>query len=318
MINSEITSSLASGCFLNIDKPVGITSFDVIFKMRKLLAEKSLGHAGTLDPFATGVLPVAVKKGTKLIQYLVDSDKEYIADVRFGARSSSYDLTGELTNVLDDRQLRDFVINISDLEELLADFVGEKEQLPPKVSALKINGKRAYELARTGVDFELKPRLVQLKSVQILSFVWPDLRIRVNCGKGFYVRSLANDLGERLGVGAYLTALRRTRVGCFRVENAISLSGLAEVVDEVEAGKLSNFVDQSYFMNLTDFWREINQKVILLDEHLFAELKFGRFIDNLQLPDLVEGEICGAILNGKLVCLVLALPGAKLKMKLML
>jgi hypothetical protein len=96
------------------------------------------------------------------------------------------------------------------------------------------------------------------------------------------------------------------------------LSGLAEVVDEVEAGKLSNFVDQSYFMNLTDFWREINQKVILLDEHLFAELKFGRFIDNLQLPDLVEGEICGAILNGKLVCLVLALPGAKLKMKLML
>jgi len=334
MVSSKISLNLASGCFLNIDKPIGLTSFDVIFKMRKLLTEKSLGHAGTLDPFATGVLPVAVRKGTKLIQYLVDSDKEYIADVRFGARSSTYDLTGELTTVLGERELSDFGIDLSGLEKLLADFVGEKEQLPPKVSALKINGKRAYELARLGVDFELKPRLVQLKSVQILSFDWPNLRIKVNCGKGFYVRSLANDLGERLGVGAYLTALRRTRVGSFRIEDAISLSDLGEVVGSSEdvdgvddfgfAAKAdgknhsNNFFDQSWFCDLTTFWRQTKQKTIFLDEDLFAELKFGRYIDNLQRPDLATGEVCGAILNDKLVCLLVALPGAKLKMKLML
>lgn len=325
MINSEISSSLASGCFLNIDKQAGITSFDVIFKLRKLLGEKSLGHAGTLDPFATGVLPVAVKKGTKLIQYLVDSDKEYVADLRFGAKSSTYDLTGELTTVLNEREIGDFAINLKDLEKLLADFVGEKEQLPPKISALKINGKRAYELARTGVDFELKPRLVELKSVQILSFAWPNLRIRVNCGKGFYVRSLAHDLGDRLGTGAYLTALRRTRVGSFRIEDAVSLTDLAvcldnagEINEAYDAGRLNNFIDQSFFVNLTDFWQQSAQKTILIDENLFTELKFGRFIDNLQLPDLAEGEVCGAFLDGKLVCLVVALSGAKLKMKLLL
>ena len=201
--------------FLNIYKPAGITSHDVVARLRRALKIKQIGHAGTLDPFAQGVLPVAVGKATRLIEFLTD-DKEYIATVNFGQATTTYDIEGEVT-FESDRQVSE-----AEIIEALKDFQGDILQTPPMYSAIKVNGKKLYDYARKGQEVEVKPREVNIET-KLLEFDGHSAQIHVKCSKGTYIRSIAHDLGQKLGVGAHLTKLVRIRAGKFSVENSTPL-----------------------------------------------------------------------------------------------
>lgn len=212
--------------FLNIDKPKGMTSHDVVSRLRKITKIKQIGHTGTLDPFATGVLPVCIGKATRLIEYLQD-DKEYIAEVQFGKNTDTYDLDGQVTDVFDVK------ISEEDLVNVLPKFRGEISQLPPIYSAIKVNGKKLYDYARKGEEVEIQPRKVTITKLELLSFDKENqlAQIVVGCSKGTYIRSLAYDIGKELNCGAYLSALKRTKAGKFIIENSISLENLKEQSD---------------------------------------------------------------------------------------
>jgi tRNA pseudouridine55 synthase len=211
----------------NIDKPEGLTSHDVVARVRRISGQKKAGHAGTLDPMATGVLPVVLGKATRLVEYLADADKAYRATVMLGAASDTYDREGTITPTPDAAMpTRDQV------EQALQQFRGEIEQLPPMHSAIKIGGKKLYELARQGLEVERQPRRVTITRLGLEVYWPPELQIFVECSKGTYIRSLAFDLGVALGTGAYLQALVRTRHGPFAVEGATTLEGLEAAFKE--------------------------------------------------------------------------------------
>ena len=205
--------------FLNIYKPVGMTSHDVVAVLRRITKIKQIGHTGTLDPFAQGVLPVCIGKATRLIEYLPD-DKEYIATVQFGSATTTYDVEGEVTFTSDKK--------ISATEIDLKPFEGEIEQFPPIYSAIKVNGKKLYEYAREGKEVEIKPRNVTIEKIELKNFneQTQQAEILIKCSKGTYIRSIAHDLGQNLGVGAHLIKLVRTQAGKFRVENSVQLDGI--------------------------------------------------------------------------------------------
>ena len=198
-----------------------MTSFDVIAILRKITHIKQIGHSGTLDPFATGVLPICIGKSTRLIEYL-DDDKEYIATVKFGADTDTYDLEGQILKTYETK------ISKSQLEMVLDDFKGEIEQYPPKYSAIKVNGKKLYEYARKGQEVEIKPRKVYISKIELLEFDEQNqiAKIIVGCSKGTYIRSIAYDIGQKLNCGRYLIALERTKAGKFTIENAIKLDDI--------------------------------------------------------------------------------------------
>lgn len=206
---------------LFIDKPSGMTSFDVIRELRKKLKIRKMGHAGTLDPLATGLLIIALESATKEISNYMNLPKEYEVLIEFGKISDSYDADGEIkeTGNLKGIARKDF-------EELLKDFIGEIDQMPPAFSAKRIKGQRAYDLARKGLKVDLKPNKVRIFSIEILDWKWPTVSLRVKCGKGTYIRSLAHDLGQRLGCGGYVKELRRTAIGEFRVPDAQKLDNI--------------------------------------------------------------------------------------------
>ncbi len=217
--------------FLNVYKPKGLTSHDVVAKLRRVTKVKQIGHTGTLDPFATGVLPVCIGKATRLIEYLED-DKEYLATVQFGKNTDSYDIDGEVTATFDKR------VNQDEVEDVLGNFRGEIMQLPPIYSAVKVNGKKLYEYARKGEEVEIEPRKVFISKLELLDFdvETQSAKLLVACSKGTYIRSIAYDVGRMLGCGGYLTALERTKAGKFKVETAIrleDLSGLSVVVNHL-------------------------------------------------------------------------------------
>ncbi len=209
--------------FLLIDKPTGITSFEVVKQLRKLTGEKSIGHAGTLDPLATGLLVIALGEGTKLLEYFVGCDKEYEVVGHFGFVSDTYDADGLISKVSED-----FVAEEKVKEVISAKFLGEISQVPPKFSALKVGGRKAYHLARKGEAFELKSRTIKVGRFDVKSFDWPRVAFKVACSTGTYIRSLIHDLGAELGVGAYVEKLRRTRVGEFEVTRACLLDNNIE------------------------------------------------------------------------------------------
>jgi tRNA pseudouridine55 synthase len=207
----------------NIDKPEGMTSHDVVQAVRKKLNTSKVGHLGTLDPMATGVLPVSVGKATRLAQFVSSSPKEYEGELRFGFATNTYDREGVPTT-----EERPFQGN---LDEAVRSLTGTIEQVPPPFSAKKIGGIPAYKLARRNRSVEMSASRVEVESFEILSLQLPLLRFRVVCSPGTYIRSLAHDLGQRMGCGAHLTALRRTRSGDFQIRDAIAL-------DKVSAGTL--------------------------------------------------------------------------------
>ena len=198
-----------------------MTSFDVIAVLRKITHIKQIGHSGTLDPFATGVLPVCIGKSTRLIEYL-DDDKEYIATVKFGADTDTYDLEGQIVKTYETE------ISKSQLEMALNDFKGEIEQYPPKYSAIKVNGKKLYEYARKGQEVEIKPRKVYISKIELLEFDEQNqiAKIIIGCSKGTYIRSIAYDMGQKLNCGGHLIALERTKAGKFTIENAVKLDDI--------------------------------------------------------------------------------------------
>jgi len=206
---------------LVIDKPGGLTSHDVVAAARRALEEKRIGHTGTLDPIATGVLPLACGRATRLVRFLTASDKEYEAEIRLGLATDTYDVTGR------EVMRSDAVPARGDVAAALATLTGEYLQLPPPYSAKKIAGRRAYELARADVAVQPAPAPVRVERLDLVDVRANVAAVRLTCSAGFYVRSLAHELGVRLGIGACLETLRRTRSGQFGLHDAVTLEGLA-------------------------------------------------------------------------------------------
>ncbi len=232
--------------FLNIYKPKGMTSFDVVAILRRVTHIKQIGHTGTLDPFATGVLPICIGKSTKLIEYLED-DKEYIATVQFGANTDTYDLEGEVTQTFSKTIKKELI------EETLKYFEGETEQLPPVYSAIKVNGKKLYEYARQGQQVEIKPRKIFVSKIELLEFDEnkQTAKILIACSKGTYIRSIAYDLGQKLNCGGHLIALERTKAGMFKLNNAVRLEEIKsiEVVEKLLINPLEVMPQNRYMLD---------------------------------------------------------------------
>jgi tRNA pseudouridine55 synthase len=211
---------------LLIDKPAGMTSHDVVDRVRKVFSTRKVGHAGTLDPFATGLLIVGVGDATKRLQTYVGLDKTYEATARLGATSDTFDPEGMISE-LPSTVYR--LPSLDDVERVLDRFRGGYDQKAPLHSAKKIGGKKLYELARKGTATEeMRPtKHVEITELTVTDYAWPDLTFRVRCSSGTYIRSLADDIGRELGCGAYLTALRRTAIGAYRIEDSTTLEGLA-------------------------------------------------------------------------------------------
>lgn len=251
--------------FLLVDKGKGMTSFDVVYKVRKWAQEKRVGHAGTLDPLATGLLIVAIGEATKVLEYLIGFDKEYEVVGRFGAASDTFDAEGKI-EVLSEKDMKKYekMTQKSFEENVLPKFLGEINQVPPKYSALKIDGKRAMDLARDGKEFEMKSRKVMIHDLKIVKFDWPEVLIKVKCGSGTYIRSLINDMGELVGCGAYVKELRRVSIDRYNVENAIEIS------------RDFDFVNKNIEQDLVSLEKMLSHwpKIELTDEE-FALLKNG-------------------------------------------
>ena len=207
---------------LYFDKPLGWTSFNLVNRVRGVLSRHlgvkklKVGHAGTLDPLATGVMILCTGKNTKLIESFQYQTKEYVATIKLGATTPSFDLETEIDAEYPTEHITEELV-----KETLAKFIGEIQQIPPTYSAIKINGKRAYEYARKGDEVELKPKTLVIDEIELLEYKMPEIVVRVVCSKGTYIRALARDIGEALQSGGHLTALRRTRIGDIRVENCL-------------------------------------------------------------------------------------------------
>jgi tRNA pseudouridine55 synthase len=205
----------------NVHKPTGMTSHDVVAKMRKLLKQRRVGHAGTLDPAASGVLPICVGQGTRVAEYLSESGKAYRATIICGVETDTYDVEGEVTRTASTEML-----DLAGLEAALEHFRGPQMQIPPRYSAIKIQGQAAYKRARAGEELALEARPIEITRLEIVAWHNPTLTLDVECSKGTYIRSLAYDLGRALGCGAHLGGLVRTRSGPFRLEESVTLADL--------------------------------------------------------------------------------------------
>lgn len=209
---------------INIYKEAGFTSHDVVAKLRGIIKQKKIGHTGTLDPDATGVLPVCLGNATKLCDMMTDKSKEYEACLLLGVTTDTQDMSGRLLTksavTCTEEEARNAVMS----------FVGGYEQIPPMYSAIKVDGRKLYELARKGIEIERKPRHVDIPKIEIIACSLPELRFRVSCSKGTYIRALCADIGDKLGCGAAMKSLVRTRVGSFLIEDAYKLSEVEEMM----------------------------------------------------------------------------------------
>jgi tRNA pseudouridine55 synthase len=222
-------NTFEEGKVILIDKPLRWTSFDVIRKIRNLIRIKKVGHAGTLDPLATGLLIVCTGKFTKRINEYMAQEKEYTGTFTLGAITASYDLEQETTDFKPVEHLSD-----EEIRSATKLFTGEIMQVPPSHSAIQINGKRVYELARQGKEVIIEPRKVTVSAFEITTIELPVLHFRIICGTGTYIRSIAHDLGAALGCGGHLSSLRRTRIGGFSAENAMTMEAFEEEVEKLK------------------------------------------------------------------------------------
>ncbi len=223
---------------INILKPTGMTSHDVVSAVRKILNTKKVGHTGTLDPDASGVLPICVGKATKVSEFILNKDKEYLCEMTLGTSTDTYDSSGTILN-----RSKDIYFDIDDIEKAFDKQRGEIEQFPPVYSALKVNGKRMCDLVRSGREDEivLKSRKVNIKNLDILRFEKNKVVFKVECSKGTYVRSICHDIGEELGCGAHMSLLIRTSSGMFKLEDSITLEELhSRYNDGTLEGHLNN------------------------------------------------------------------------------
>ena len=222
-----MTDRLLGSGLIIVDKPAGMTSHDVISRLRRIFGTRRIGHAGTLDPLASGVMILCTGRHTKRIEELQAGRKEYIADIRLGATTPTFDRESEPDTHFPTEHITPELV-----AEALKRFVGPIDQVPPTFSAVKVDGRRAYDLARKGRDFELKAKPIVIDELELLECKLPDLKVRVLCSKGTYIRALARDIGQALGSGGYLTDLRRTRVGDYSIDQCITLEELEHFLHE--------------------------------------------------------------------------------------
>jgi tRNA pseudouridine55 synthase len=228
------------GGILLVNKPADITSHDVVVEIRKLFHTKKVGHAGTLDPFATGLLLLCLDEATRIVEYLVNRDKEYVAVMKLGESTDTQDCTG---HVLEKREIPSF--SEDEISKTFAQFVGELSQVPPMFSARKVRGKRLYELARRGEVIERAAQNVRIYELEIFDITLPYIRFRVVCSKGTYIRTLAHDIGKSLGCCAHLSVLERTRIGQFSLKDAVSLEQLSQTVQQSDDTRFLIPVDEA-------------------------------------------------------------------------
>ena len=228
-ISSLQDADFLAGSLILVDKPKGWTSFDVVNKVRWLIRKKynvkniKVGHSGTLDPMATGLLLICTGKYTKELQHLTGLDKKYTGEITLGIETATYDAEGE---IIFEKEVP--VLTREEIETILSQFKGEIDQYPPAYSAIKKDGKKLYELARAGKEVVLESRKVKVYDIQLLSVNSPILQILIHCGSGFYVRSLAHDVGKKIGCGGHLSALKRTEIGAYSLESAFTVQEIEE------------------------------------------------------------------------------------------
>ena len=269
---------------LVVNKPEGFTSFDVVAKMRGIIHQKKIGHTGTLDPDATGVLPVLLGRATRLADLFADDNKTYEAVIRLGVKTDTLDMSGTVL------ETSDALVSEDEFLKVLPDFMGEISQIPPMYSAIKVDGKKLYELARAGKEVERKPRQVYIEEISLEEFSYPLARIKVSCSKGTYIRTLASDIGEKLGCHGAVEKLVRTRCGEFGISSAITLDEIQRLADEGEL--------ESVVLPLS--------AVLSRLKYFSVSSKFDKmlFNGNVLTASEVLGESEGEIANGERVVLL--------------
>jgi tRNA pseudouridine55 synthase len=290
MNNSELDFKNAISGVLVVDKPVGLTSHDVVQVIRKGTNIRRAGHTGTLDPRASGVLVILIGPAVRLSEYVSASDKRYQAILRLGASTDTYDADGAVTRSRPVEHITE-----EQFEESLQSFIGEIEQVPPPYSAVKVKGRKAYEMAREGEDVDLAPRKIKVYSLDLLEWAPPEAVIDVYCSSGTYVRSLAHDLGEKLGCGAHLVGLRRTKSGRFTLRDAVPLRKLREAF---ETGTWYQFLIPAAEA-LSDW------PVVELTEEQVDLIRHGHRIQGEPLPSELARGVSG---DGELVALLGYMP----------
>ena len=263
---------------LNINKPYGMTSMDVVRTIKRISRQKRVGHGGTLDPFATGVVLLCIGQATRMMEHLINGVKEYRAQIALGVETDTYDVLGTVTSRQDPSG-----VTRADVEAALESFKGEIKQVPPMYSALKKEGKRLYDLARAGIEVEREARNVEVRSIQILKWTPPMVTVDVSCGRGFYMRSLAFDVGRELGVGAHLRNLERCRSGAFKISEATSLDD-AESMYEADGWETALHAPDTAVRQL---------KAIVVGDQATQMIKNGRPLpQGLRVPEARPGELC--------------------------
>lgn len=236
-----------------LNKQKGCTSHDVVAKTKRLLKEK-VGHTGTLDPNATGVLPLLVGQGTKLSKYIIEHDKEYIATLKLGEKRDTADSEGA---IIEERQIDYSVLQKENVEKILQSFIGKQEQIPPMYSAIKINGKKLYEYARKNEKIELEPRHIEIYKMDLIDIIKDTIIFKVQCSKGTYIRSLCEDIAKRLNTVGYMQDLERSRVGKFDIKDSITIEELEQNIED------SEFINQ-HFITIENYFKD--KESIKLDE----------------------------------------------------
>ena len=248
-----------------LNKQKGCTSHDVVAKTKKLLKEK-VGHTGTLDPNATGVLPLLVGQGTKLSKYIIEHDKEYIATLKLGEKRDTADSEGA---IIEERQIDYSVLQKENVEKILQSFIGKQEQIPPMYSAIKINGKKLYEYARKNEKIELEPRHIEIYKMDLINIIKDTIIFKVQCSKGTYIRSLCEDIAKRLNTVGYMQDLERSRVGKFDIKDSITIEELEQNIED------SEFINQ-HFITIENYFKD--KESIKLNER-----KLSLFLNGVKL-----------------------------------
>ncbi|TCT15048.1 tRNA pseudouridine55 synthase [Natranaerovirga pectinivora] len=240
---------------INVYKEKGYTSHDVVAKLRRILNQRKIGHTGTLDPEAEGVLPICLGKGTKVSGLLTDTDKVYEAVLKLGITTDTQDHTGR---ILEEKAIE---VTQEQIEEVIKSFIGEYHQIPPMYSALKVKGKKLYELAREGIEIERKSRTIFIHYINVLDIKPSEIKMVVKCSKGTYIRTLCHDIGQKLGCGGHMMALKRTEVGIFNVDQSITL-------DQIDI-LMSNNELEDYIYPVQDLFKEYNSTIVKEDQYKY-------------------------------------------------
>lgn len=277
---------------LNILKPPGMTSHDVVSYIRKITGIKKVGHTGTLDPGAAGVLPICIGKSTKIVDYLMNDKKVYICELKFGNKTDTYDKYGKFIYE-EDKNISN--LQLSDIIKVLESFLGEIAQKPPAFSAIKIGGKRAYDLAREGIDVEIPIRKVIIYDIKILNYNLPNLMLQIECSKGTYIRSICNDIGDILKCGSYMNFLIRTQTGSFHIKNSC-------VLEEIDKNNFKDFIiDTDAALNMKSVYIDkINETRVMNgnDVQLNSNMDYNEKVKIYIKPDRFVG--IGKVSNGLL------------------